>query len=263
MLVRTRRRGGAAAAGVLVCVLVPAVAQADPAAVAATCFGQPATIVDQTDGANVVGTSHRDVIVASGVLSQVHARGGDDLICSVGDVWGNAGDDRISMRGPSVDPFQISVYGGRGSDEIHRDEPRHADPHFYLPSHGGPGNDRLFGGLNADELHGGPGADRVFGGAFYDRQFGNSGADLLSGGRRSDYLYGGSGPDQIHGEVGQDSTYGGDGDDFILGGSNDDLARGNRGDDRIYGQEGIDRAVGGDGEDICRSETMRDCEGGA
>jgi Ca2+-binding RTX toxin-like protein len=78
---------------------------------------------------------------------------------------------------------------------------------------GGGGNDRIYGGSNADSLSGGDGNDRIFG---------LGGADFIDGGNGRDKLSGGSSDDQIYGGAGDDKLNGGNGND-TLGGDNEDL----------------------------------------
>jgi Ca2+-binding RTX toxin-like protein len=224
-----------------------------------TCFGKPATIVDRSEDSSVRGTAGPDVMV---VLGRTDARGlgGDDLICGGGYIFGGAGDDRLSMRGDTSGELSFTiVFGGPGNDEVHRDEPLTDDPHFLLESYGGPGNDLLFGGANADKLAGGPGTDRADGRASVDWLFGGDGPDQLVGGFRNDTLTGGPGADRMRGEAGEDDFRGGDGNDLIHGGDGDDFALGERGNDRILGQAGIDTVDGGPGADDCWAEEVTRC----
>ena len=63
-------------------------------AAAAVCQGQPATIEGSTG--TITGTEGNDVIVATGLDTDVQALGGNDLICVVGgDVSTGAGDDSV------------------------------------------------------------------------------------------------------------------------------------------------------------------------
>jgi Ca2+-binding RTX toxin-like protein len=205
-----------------------------------TCFGQPATIVEHRDDVTVLGTSGPDVIVAPGG-APVRARGGDDLVCGAGNIWGGGGDDRVSVRGhPSGEPMLSLAVGGPGDDEIRRGAPFVDDVHL-LVTIGGPGNDLLVGGAGPDSLRGGPGADRLDGRRAFDLVNGGPGPDVMVGGFFRDHLLGGPGPDRIRGGTGKDTASGG------------------RGDDRILGQLGVDAAYGGLGSDVCRAETVVSC----
>ena len=260
----TRLRTGLIALLGAVCLLgvflaVPAPAASAGSAQPATCFGEAATIVDLREGAQVWGTPGPDVIVVRADAA-VYGRGGNDLICGHGNLRGGPGDDDISMRGhPSGELLFRSAYGGEGDDEIHRDEPLSDDPHFFLETFGGPGNDELFGGPNFDLLAGGPGRDRVVGGRLASFLLGGDGADRLVGGPSQDRLIGGPGPDDLLGAAHRDTLNGAAGEDLILAGDGADEAEGSWGDDRILGQKGVDVADGGPGQDVCHAETVRDC----
>ncbi len=80
---------------------------------------------------------------------------------------------------------------------------------------GGPGNDIIYGGAEADTLHGGDGDDIIFGGA---------GDDVITGGPGDDILNGGVGADTINGQEGNDLIRGGDGADSLSGGGGWDVA---------------------------------------
>jgi Ca2+-binding RTX toxin-like protein len=227
---------------------------------APTCLGVPATIVDLRESAEVWGTPGPDVIVVRAEAS-VYGRGGNDLICGHGDLRGGPGDDEISMRGnPDGELDFVSAFGRTGDDTIRRDEPPTDDPHFWIESFGGPGNDELFGGPNPDLLAGGPGDDRVLGRGSVNFLLGGAGSDHLLGGPSRDHVIGGPGPDDLHGGAHRDRLNGAAGNDLILAGDGMDQAFGSSGDDRIFGQKGVDSADGGPGEDVCRSETVLNCE---
>jgi Ca2+-binding RTX toxin-like protein len=245
------------AVGLVVVFLVPAPAAST--APAATCFGKPATIVDLREGVTVWGTLGPDVIVVR-ANARVFGRGGNDRICGHGDLRGGPGDDKISMRGhPNGELIFTYAFGGEGDDEIHRDEPLSDDPHFFLLTYGGPGNDKLFGGPNFDQLVGGPGDDRMVDPRLASFLLGGAGADRLAGTASHDRLIGGPGPDVLLGGAKWDRLNGAAGNDLILAGGDDDLAFGSSGDDRILGQKGVDEADGGPGDDVCHAETVRHC----
>jgi Ca2+-binding RTX toxin-like protein len=207
-------------------------------AVQDTCVGLPATIVDLNEGARVVGTDGDDVILV-GAAASVHAGNGDDEICGTGRIYGEGGDDAITLRVPhqlgDVDPLFTKAFGGSGHDDIVAGQ--HVD---YL--YGGPGDDYLAGARNNDVLVGGSALDYVLGGDGDDR------------------LWGGRGPDLLAGHRGQDKLFGSEADDYLYGGDGADIARGEAGNDEIDGQKGVDRARGGSGQDWCRSETIISCE---
>jgi hypothetical protein len=72
------------------------------------------------------------------------------------------------------------------------------------PLWGGPGRDRLVGGLGADLLDGTGGADSLIGGGGEDLLVGDAGADHIGGGAANDVLLGGPGPDRLAGGAGRD-----------------------------------------------------------
>jgi Ca2+-binding RTX toxin-like protein len=76
---------------------------------------------------------------------------------------------------------------------------------------GGPGNDRIVGGLAGDLFTGGPGDDALLGFGGGDLIRGESGRDSLSGGGSSDSLIGGSGDDKLQGGASRDLCNGGGG----------------------------------------------------
>jgi Ca2+-binding RTX toxin-like protein len=102
-----------------------------PAHAAASCLGRPATI--EASGGTVVGTPGPDVIVVSGVGTQVYAGDGDDLVCLV------------------ASAVQIGVDAGAGNDTV--------DTTATVASSAtdlGTGADRYFGGAAWDRVTAGP-----------------------------------------------------------------------------------------------------------
>jgi hypothetical protein len=81
------------------------------------------------------------------------------------------------------------------------------------PLSGGPGRDRLVGGVLPDLLDGGGGSDSIAGGGGADIALGGPSADNLSGGAANDLLVGGGGPDKLIGGVGRDTCRGAGGID--------------------------------------------------
>lgn len=81
------------------------------------------------------------------------------------------------------------------------------------PLNGGPGRDRIVGGLGGDLITGGAGADALLGFGGGDLIRGEAGRDSLSGGGSSDNLMGGSGADKLHGGAARDLCNGGGGVD--------------------------------------------------
>jgi Ca2+-binding RTX toxin-like protein len=87
----------------------------------------------------------------------------------------------------------------------------------HRPLSGGPGRDRLVGGMFGDLLDGGGGPDSVAGGGGSDQLVGGPGADNMSGGAGNDLLFGGGGPDRLSGGGGRDLCRGAGGLDAAKG----------------------------------------------
>ena len=81
------------------------------------------------------------------------------------------------------------------------------------PLLGGPGRDRVIGGLAIDLLDGAGSGDSLIGAGGEDILVGGPGADNLSGGGANDVLQGGAGPDKLSGGGGRDLCRGGGGID--------------------------------------------------
>jgi len=115
------------------------------------CNGLPATIVADSNGGRLLGTSGADVIVGSAARDIILGLGGDDVICS-GDgndtVYAGWGSDTV-FAGQGAD----TVFGQRGNDTLYGEE----------------GRDRIFGGNGDDVISGGPEFDRLFGGRGNDQ----------------------------------------------------------------------------------------------
>lgn len=162
-----RRRRGATAPAVLVCLLalligslaVPAVTAAGP-----MCMGRPATLVGTIGSDVLIGTPGPDVIVGLGGNDVIYGLEGNDRIC------GGSGDDTIDA--------------GPGNDRVR----------------GGAGNDTIRGGIGHDVLRGGPGRDLIWGGAGNDTLYGGAGDDALDGGAGTDQVFGADGIDTCDGE---------------------------------------------------------------
>ncbi|MFL5241142.1 MAG: beta strand repeat-containing protein [Gemmataceae bacterium] len=114
----------------------------------------------------------------------------------------------------------IQVFGQAGNDQISLNEANGA-----LPSA------NLFGGDGNDTLTGGSGNDMLFGQAGNDTLLGKGGNDLLFGGAGNDTLTGGAGNDQVFGEAGNDRMIWnpGDGTDLNEGGDGIDTVEVNGG----------------------------------
>lgn len=197
-----------------------------------TCFGEPATIVVSGPESHVVGTEGPDVMVVTHTFWTVYGLGGDDRICTNGQIMGGRGDDRmLGFRSTNI-VRELTLGGGPGDDRIYRRGPRDGDPHLTPVMRGGPGNDLLQGGANFDHILGGRGRDRIFGGGMVDG------------------LRGGRGMDVIHGEARRDDMRGGERADRLFGGAGRDWAKGG---------PGRDAAFGGPGMDSCDAESESSC----
>lgn len=87
----------------------------------------------------------------------------------------------------------IQIFGQAGDDTISLDESNGPLPAAFL--FGGDGNDTLWGDIGLDRVFGGDGADILHGGAD---------ADTLGGGSGDDELWGEGGNDALYGEGGAD-----------------------------------------------------------
>jgi Ca2+-binding RTX toxin-like protein len=114
----------------------------------------------------------------------------------------------------------IQVFGQGGNDTITLNEVSGALPRA-----------NLFGGAGNDTLTGGSGADMLFGQSGNDILLGKGGNDLLFGGTENDTLTGGDADDQMFGESGDDRMIWNPGDDSDLmeGGAGVDTAEVNGG----------------------------------
>jgi Ca2+-binding RTX toxin-like protein len=102
----------------------------------------------------------------------------------------------VAVRGgtPTVaNTALIRVFGQAGDDTITLNEANGAMPKA-----------NLFGGSGNDTLTGGSGNDQLFGQAGGDTLLGKGGADFLFGGAGNDVLTGGTGNDQVFGQAGND-----------------------------------------------------------
>jgi Ca2+-binding RTX toxin-like protein len=102
---------------------------AGPAHAVAVCQGQPATIEGSTGV--ITGTEGNDVIVSTGLDTEVQAEGGNDLICVVGGhVFTGAGDDSVVTSAPAGVVTQAFLVGGNdtyssvgaGGNDVSADE---------------------------------------------------------------------------------------------------------------------------------------------
>jgi Ca2+-binding RTX toxin-like protein len=114
----------------------------------------------------------------------------------------------------------IQVFGQAGNDTISLDETNGALP-----------GAQLFGGAGNDTITGGSGNDLLFGGDGNDILLGKGGNDQLFGGAGNDVLTGGAGDDQMFGDAGNDRMIWnpGEGTDLMEGGDGIDTAEVNGG----------------------------------
>ena len=114
----------------------------------------------------------------------------------------------------------VQVFGQGGNDVLTMNEANGALPKA-----------NLFGGAGNDTITGGSGADLLFGQAGNDTLLGKGGNDFLFGGADNDVLTGGDGDDQMFGESGNDRLIWNPGDDSDLfeGGDGIDTAEVNGG----------------------------------
>lgn len=126
--VRTTSIPRSAAATSAALLLGTLLAPGSASAAGETCRGEAATIVSAPGSLWTDSTEARDVIVASG---GVDAKGGDDLVCIVGDREGSvagAGDDVVDTTaatgriGTELGAGADRFYGGSGVDTVSTDE---------------------------------------------------------------------------------------------------------------------------------------------
>jgi Ca2+-binding RTX toxin-like protein len=109
----------------------------------------------------------------------------------------------------------IQVFGNAGNDTITLNEASGALPRANL--FGGAGNDTLTGGSGGDQLFGQSGNDTLLGKGGFDFLFGGSENDTLTGGDADDQVFGESGSDRMVWNPGDDTDLneGGDGTDTV------------------------------------------------
>lgn len=222
------------AGGLFVFLLAPL---ASSSAARPTCFGKPATIVGRYRGGitEIRGTARADVIVGTDFGDRIVGRGGNDLICGLKNsdvIRGGGGNDKIK--------------GGQGGFN------------FKQLLIGGPGDDRLIGGIREDDFVPGPGDDLVDGGhdggeVSFAGFSGGVEVDLVAGtatGEGSDTILritnvtGSTGPDTIIGNardnILRDGPHGGTSgdDDILIGGGGFDSLYAWSGNDTLDGREG-------------------------
>jgi Ca2+-binding RTX toxin-like protein len=109
----------------------------------------------------------------------------------------------------------IQVFGQAGNDTITLNEASGALPRANL--FGGAGNDTLTGGSSVDQIFGQAGNDTLLGKGGNDFLFGGSDNDTLTGGDADDQVFGESGDDRMIWNPGDDTDLneGGDGNDTV------------------------------------------------
>jgi Ca2+-binding RTX toxin-like protein len=140
---------------------------------------------------------------------------------AAGQILINGGAVQVTGGTPTVANVSlVQVFGQAGNDQITMDESNGA-----LPAA------NLFGGSGNDTLTGGSGNDMLFGQAGNDVLLGKGGNDMLFGGDGNDILTGGTGDDQVFGEAGNDRLVWnpGDGSDLNEGGDGNDTIEVNGG----------------------------------
>lgn len=140
---------------------------------------------------------------------------------ATGQLLVNGGAVPVQGQKPTVaNTSLIEVFGQDGDDIITLNEANGALPRA-----------NLFGGAGNDTVTGGSGNDMLFGQGGNDTLLGKGGADYLFGGAGNDTLTGGDGNDQVFGEAGDDRMIWNPGDDSDLleGGSGIDTAEVNGG----------------------------------
>ncbi|HEX8912790.1 MAG TPA: beta-propeller domain-containing protein, partial [Humisphaera sp.] len=161
------------------------------------------------------------------------------------------GNDRVTVDlGAGGAGVAVRVLGGKGNDKLYGG----AEADTFL---GGSGNDRIDGGAGNDSLDGGSGNDRVTGGDGDDALQGGSGNDVLDGGAGADAIDGGRGNDRIAGGDGDDTLAGAGGKDTLVGGAGVDVMAGGRGTDRVFRQAGVDDVTAVDRRDRQADDDVR------
>jgi Ca2+-binding RTX toxin-like protein len=131
---------------------------------------------------------------------------------AAGTILVNDGDVQTTGGTPTVaNTSLIVVFGNAGNDRITLDESNGALPPALL--YGGDGNDRLTGGSGGDQLFGQAGNDQLLGKGGQDQLYGGAGNDVLTGGDGGDQMFGEGGDDRMIWNPGDDSDLmeGGDG----------------------------------------------------
>ena len=159
-------------------------------------------------------------------------------------IYGNGGNDQISVSATGAGSIGVSIQGGDGDDVL-------ALSAIGGAAWGGPGGDRI-------DLTDSPRA----------QAYGEDGVDhiVVTGACPDGDLRGGEGDDVIdaqaatvpvvlYGEGGRDRLYGSPLDDILDGGTGRDYLFGRDGDDMFYTRDGdLDYVIGGNGTDTCQCD---------
>lgn len=161
------------------------------------------TITDLA-GSNLVyaGTGNDTVTTGPGT-DEVRGDDGDDTIVDQGNdakprtgtvpnqnLWGQNGNDTITLTGPTHPSTYDNITGDAGNDTLT----------------GNGGEQVVLGGADDDTVAGGDGNDRVNGGTGNDTVKGEAGDDKVESGDGNDTLIGGTGADSIAGGTGIDTV---------------------------------------------------------
>ena len=136
-------------------------------------------------GASVEGGDGDDEL-ALNINGAVRGDGGNDTLrlsdSFQGEVYGDDGDDRICVRGESVD---AQIFGGEGNDLIDAIQNQYG-----VVIRGGGGDDTVYGSQHDDQIYGDDGVDILYGlggnDTFYSR---DAEMDHIFGGGGTDFAY--------------------------------------------------------------------------
>ncbi|OKO82848.1 calcium-binding protein [Bradyrhizobium sp. AS23.2] len=245
--------------------------------------GQLTIFGDTANNGLVIGRDKSGRILINN--GSVKPLGGDPTIANTSgiDVFGQGGDDTITVNEANGPMPAVHIFGGDGNDRITGGSG--ADLLFGQAGDdtikGGGGNDLLFGGAGNDILDGGSGDNQLFGEAGNDLMIWNpgGGTNLFEGGDGNDTAQvngsnvsetftitangtrvrlDGTGPAPFTLDIGTTENLvlnAGDGDDVITAGNGlgsliSLTLDGGAGNDRITGGDGNDLLIGGSGDDI-------------